>query len=77
MNTINNINFSLCFSKDNKRHKVHEKLRDSFLVSKSIVLVNNLLQISVTYKNPWRYSPEEPRPTEAVAARRQYRGPCG
>ena len=25
--------------------------------------------------NPWHYSPEEPRPTEAVAARRQYRGP--
>ena len=28
-------------------------------------------------KNPWCYSPEEPRPTEAVAARRQYRGSCG
>ena len=27
--------------------------------------------------NPWRYSSEEPRPTEAVAARRQYRGLCG
>ena len=27
--------------------------------------------------NPWRYSSEEPRPTEAVAARWQYRGPCG
>ena len=27
--------------------------------------------------NPWRYSPEDPGPTEAVAARRQYRGPCG
>ena len=26
--------------------------------------------------NPWRYSSEEPRPTEAVAARWQYRGPC-
>ena len=26
---------------------------------------------------PWRYSSEEPRPTEAVAARWQYRGPCG
>ena len=24
--------------------------------------------------NPWRYSPKEPRPTEAVAARWQYRG---
>ena len=27
--------------------------------------------------NPWRYSSEEPRPTEVVAARWQYRGPCG
>ena len=27
--------------------------------------------------NPWHYSSEEPRPTEAVAARWQYRGPCG
>ena len=26
--------------------------------------------------NPWRYSPEESRPTEAVAARWQYRGLC-
>ena len=27
--------------------------------------------------NPWRYSPEEPRPTEVVAARWQYMGHCG
>ena len=27
--------------------------------------------------NLWCYSSEEPRPTEAVAARWQYRGPCG
>ena len=27
--------------------------------------------------NPWRYSSEEPRPTEVVAARWQYRGLCG
>ena len=27
--------------------------------------------------NPWRYSSEEPTPTEAVAVRWQYRGPYG
>ena len=27
--------------------------------------------------NPWLYSPEEPRSTEAVAARWQHSGPCG
>ena len=27
--------------------------------------------------HPWRYSPEEPRPTEVVADRWKYRGPCG
>ena len=27
--------------------------------------------------NPWCYSPEEPRPTEVVAARWQYSRPCG
>ena len=27
--------------------------------------------------NPWHYSSEEPRTTEAVAARWHYRGPCG
>ena len=27
--------------------------------------------------NPWHYSPKEPRPIEVVAARWQYRGPCG
>ena len=33
------------------------------------IFLNNL--------NPWHYSPEEPRPTEEVATRWQYRGPCG
>ena len=44
----------------------------------------NLMKIftPLTFKtniklNPWHYSPEEPRPTEAVSARWQYRGPCG
>ena len=27
--------------------------------------------------NPWHYSSEEPRPTEAVATIWQYGGPCG
>ena len=35
------------------------------------------LQCNVLKLNPWRYSSGEPRPTEAVAAIRQYRGPCG
>ena len=33
--------------------------------------------LKINLLNPWRYSPKEPRPTEAVAARWQYRGPCG
>ena len=31
----------------------------------------------LNYKYPWRYSLEEPRPTEVFAARWQYRGPYG
>ena len=29
------------------------------------------------FRCPWRYGPEELRPTEAVADRCQYKGPCG
>ena len=36
-----------------------------------LLCTNNLVS------NPWRYSSEEPRPTEVVAARWQYKGPCG
>ena len=35
---------------------------------------SNIIIIIIIKLNPWRYSPEEPRPTEAVAARWQYRG---
>ena len=35
------------------------------------------IQCLIFLKNSWRNSPEEPRQTEAVAARWQYRGPCG
>ena len=36
---------------------------------------NNAVKITELMKlNPWRYSSEEPRPTEAVAARWQFRG---
>ena len=42
---------------------------------------NNLLVIIIIKLkiklNPWRYSSEEARPIERVAAKWQYRGPCG
>ena len=34
-------------------------------------------QLIIIKLNPWRYVFEELRPTEAVADRWQYRGPCG
>ena len=40
---------------------------------KTTILPVVLLKLKL---NPWRYSSEEPRPTEAVAAIWQYRGPC-
>ena len=40
-------------------------------------MLGRLLIIIIIKLNPWRYSPEEPRPTEVFAARWQYRGPCG
>ena len=39
-----------------------------------LLLLLSLLKIKL---NPWRYSSEEPRVTEAVAAKWQYMGPCG
>ena len=36
-----------------------------------------IIVIIIIKLNPWHYSSEEPRPTEVVAARWQYRGPCG
>ena len=36
-----------------------------------------ILMMILIIINPWRQSPEEPRPTEAVAARWQYSGPFG
>ena len=35
-----------------------------------------IIIIIIIHKNPWRYSPEQPRPTEVVASIWQYRGPC-
>ena len=36
-----------------------------------------IIKIKKNFFNPWHYSSEEPRLTEVVAARGQYRGPCG
>ena len=47
-------------------------------IAREDILNNQRRESFKSYKiNPWRYSSEEPRPTEAVAARWQYRGPCG
>ena len=50
----------------------------NIIINVTIITIIIITIITLIIKlNPWRYSPEEPRPTEAVSARRQYRGPCG
>ena len=44
---------------------------------KSVAMVKALKASWVLYGQTMAYSSEEPRPNEAVAARWQYRGPCG
>ena len=44
---------------------------------KASVISSNSIKFIKIKLNPWRYSSEEQRPTEAVAARRKFRRPGG
>ena len=69
------INFAYDTSKDRETLKIQTVI--TMCPSTHSHTKTFLLSLSHRIINPWSYSPKEPRPTEVVAARWQYKGPCG
>ena len=61
----------------NKKVFAHLQIIITIIIIIIMIMMLLLMMMIIIIINPWRYRSGEPRPTEAVAATWQYRGPCG